>query len=249
MQAEIITGDCLDVLGQLEPGMSIWYSLTLPTIRASSTIGTSTRCRRPSSCLVRGVDLASVKTLAADGSMWVLISDEWAGDFSRLMRAAGLHPRNWVIWYETFGVNCTHKFNRTKRHLLYMVRDPRRFTFNRPQCPGRATGRRSTRTSEPTHAASCWMTSGRFPGLLEPTLSESRKCRHSSPRNCSVASWDVRRTLVTWWSIRSQDRERPRPCAWRWGGGFWESKSHRNMLNSRDDALPDCPLPRRRAMQ
>jgi hypothetical protein len=28
-------------------------------------------------------------------------------------------------------VNCKRKFNRTKRHLLYMVRDPKRFTFNR----------------------------------------------------------------------------------------------------------------------
>lgn len=73
----------------------------------------------------------SARKLAPDGSIWVLINDEWASYFYQAMCTAGLNPRNWVIWYETFGVNCTTKFNRTKRHLLYMVKDPKRFTFNR----------------------------------------------------------------------------------------------------------------------
>jgi site-specific DNA-methyltransferase (adenine-specific) len=62
--------------------------------------------------------------------MWVLINDESAAEFKIMLQGAGLHCRNWIIWYETFGVNCTKKFNRTKRHLFYMVRDPKRFTFN-----------------------------------------------------------------------------------------------------------------------
>lgn len=74
---------------------------------------------------------ASIKTLADDGSMWVLINDERVSHIESSMRFLGLSPRNWVIWYETFGVNCTTKFNRTKRHLLYMTKDPKRFTFNR----------------------------------------------------------------------------------------------------------------------
>jgi site-specific DNA-methyltransferase (adenine-specific) len=74
---------------------------------------------------------AAVRVLASDGSMWVLINDEWAADFRNLLRDAGLHLRSWVIWYERFGVNCTNKFNRTHRHLFYTVRDARRFTFHR----------------------------------------------------------------------------------------------------------------------
>jgi site-specific DNA-methyltransferase (adenine-specific) len=68
--------------------------------------------------------------LAPDGSMWVLINDEWAAQFATTLRGIGLAMRNWIIWYESFGVNCSDKFNRTKRHLLYFVRDPRHFVFN-----------------------------------------------------------------------------------------------------------------------
>jgi site-specific DNA-methyltransferase (adenine-specific) len=35
-----------------------------------------------------------------------------------------------VIWYYTFGVNCTKKFNRSHAHLFYFVKDPRNYTFN-----------------------------------------------------------------------------------------------------------------------
>ena len=42
----------------------------------------------------------------------------------------GLSPRSWVVWYYTFGVNCSKKFNRSHAHLLYFVKNPKRFTFN-----------------------------------------------------------------------------------------------------------------------
>jgi site-specific DNA-methyltransferase (adenine-specific) len=45
-------------------------------------------------------------------------------------RAKPLTLRNWVVWYYTFGVNCTHKFTRSHAHLLYFVKDAKRFTFN-----------------------------------------------------------------------------------------------------------------------
>ena len=71
-----------------------------------------------------------VRHLAGDGSMWVLINDEYAAEFNITLRRLGLTVRNWIIWYESFGVNCTDKFNRTKRHLFYCVRDPKNFVFN-----------------------------------------------------------------------------------------------------------------------
>ena len=50
------------------------------------------------------------------------------------MEDSGLHHRQTITWYETFGANCTGKFNRCSRPLLWMVRDPRRFVF-RPEAP------------------------------------------------------------------------------------------------------------------
>lgn len=46
------------------------------------------------------------------------------------LRDTGFVLRSWVKWYEAFGVNQSNNFNRTSRHVLYAVRDPKRFVFN-----------------------------------------------------------------------------------------------------------------------
>jgi site-specific DNA-methyltransferase (adenine-specific) len=71
-----------------------------------------------------------IEVLKADGSFWLLIGDEYAGNIAVELEAAGLHRRTWIKWYETFGVNCENNFNRCSRHLFYCVKNPRRFTFN-----------------------------------------------------------------------------------------------------------------------
>lgn len=72
----------------------------------------------------------SQQCLADDGSIWVMINDEYAADFVNILRELGLHMRSWIKWYETFGVNCANNFNRTSRHILYFVREPDSFVFN-----------------------------------------------------------------------------------------------------------------------
>jgi DNA modification methylase len=71
-----------------------------------------------------------VSTLADNGSMWVMINDEYADEIGLLLTKAGLHRRAWIKWYETFGVNCSNNFNRCSRHIFYCVVDPKRFIFN-----------------------------------------------------------------------------------------------------------------------
>jgi site-specific DNA-methyltransferase (adenine-specific) len=71
------------------------------------------------------------RVLKPDGTFWLAIGDEYAAELKVLMtKTLGLSLRSWVVWYYTFGVNCTHKFSRSHAHLLYMVKDPGRFTFN-----------------------------------------------------------------------------------------------------------------------
>jgi site-specific DNA-methyltransferase (adenine-specific) len=65
-----------------------------------------------------------------DGSLWLMINDEYAADFVMNARDCGLHMRAWIKWYETFGVNCSNNFNRTSRHILYFVMDEDNFVFN-----------------------------------------------------------------------------------------------------------------------
>jgi site-specific DNA-methyltransferase (adenine-specific) len=68
--------------------------------------------------------------LTDDGSLWVMIGDEYAADYAIALREAGFTVRSWIKWYETFGVNCLNKFNRTSRHIFYAVKDSSRFVFN-----------------------------------------------------------------------------------------------------------------------
>jgi site-specific DNA-methyltransferase (adenine-specific) len=65
------------------------------------------------------------------GTFWVAIGDEYAAEIKVIAQDdLGLTCRSWVIWYYTFGVNCTRKFSRSHAHLLHFVKDPRKFTFN-----------------------------------------------------------------------------------------------------------------------
>jgi DNA modification methylase len=73
----------------------------------------------------------AVRILKPDGTFWLAIGDEYAAELKvMLQREHGLTCRSWVVWYYTFGVNCKYKFSRSHAHLLYMVRDPEKFTFN-----------------------------------------------------------------------------------------------------------------------
>lgn len=65
-----------------------------------------------------------------DGSLWVMIGDEYAAEYAVAIKKLGLTIRSWIKWYETFGVNCQRKFNRTSRHIFHCVKDPKHFVFN-----------------------------------------------------------------------------------------------------------------------
>ncbi|MBW3539246.1 MAG: site-specific DNA-methyltransferase [Planctomycetes bacterium] len=70
------------------------------------------------------------RVLKDDGTFWLAIGDEYAAELKLASQAIGFHTRSWVVWYYTFGVNCTKKFSRSHAHLFHFVKDPRRFTFN-----------------------------------------------------------------------------------------------------------------------
>jgi site-specific DNA-methyltransferase (adenine-specific) len=72
-----------------------------------------------------------VRVLKPDGTFWLAIGDEYAAELKVMLQEEhGLVCRSWVVWYYTFGVNCTGKFSRSHAHLFYMVKDPEKFTFN-----------------------------------------------------------------------------------------------------------------------
>lgn len=71
------------------------------------------------------------RILTPDGSLWLLINHEWAWVLcGEAIETIGFHLRQWVTWYESFGVNCTGKFNRCSRALLWLTKDRKRHVFN-----------------------------------------------------------------------------------------------------------------------
>lgn len=72
---------------------------------------------------------AAADCLTDDGSLWVIINWEWQPHLALLGQDIGLHLRQTIVWYETFGANATRKYNRCSRPLLWFVKDPDDFVF------------------------------------------------------------------------------------------------------------------------
>jgi site-specific DNA-methyltransferase (adenine-specific) len=124
--------DCIEGLGELEGG-TVRLIFADPNYNQGVPYGDHCDDRRsPAEYLERSRAWieAAARALTPDGSLWILISYEWAAELKIAAEGAGLHLRQWLTWYESFGVNCTGMFNRCSRPLLWLVKDPDRFVFN-----------------------------------------------------------------------------------------------------------------------
>lgn len=71
------------------------------------------------------------RILKPGGTFWLAIGDEYAAELKvDAEHKIGFTTRSWVVWYYTFGVNCTKKFSRSHVHLFHFVKDENNFTFN-----------------------------------------------------------------------------------------------------------------------
>lgn len=125
--------DCLDGLAGLPPA-SVRLVFADPPYNLGVDYGEGANADRRSNedylAWCQAWMRAVARVLSDDGSFWVLIADEYADHFGLLFRQAGLHRRQWLVWYEAFGINCQKGFNRCSRHLFWMVKHPERFVFH-----------------------------------------------------------------------------------------------------------------------
>lgn len=70
------------------------------------------------------------RVVKPSGAFWLAIGDEYAAELKVAAKRIGFTARNWVVWYYTFGQNCTRKFNRSHAHLFHFVKDEETHTFN-----------------------------------------------------------------------------------------------------------------------
>ena len=75
----------------------------------------------------------SYSVMDDSSSLVVAIGDEYAAEMKILIDELGLHMRNWIIWYYTFGTHHETKFGRNHTHLLYYVKNKRNFIFHPPR--------------------------------------------------------------------------------------------------------------------
>jgi site-specific DNA-methyltransferase (adenine-specific) len=80
--------------------------------------------------------------LTWDGSLLLLINWEWLYDLAILGRELGLHIRQQLTWYESFGVNCERKYSRCSRPIVWFTRHRASFAWN-PEAVNRPSDRQA----------------------------------------------------------------------------------------------------------
>ena len=125
-------GDCLKLFAQVESG-SVDLAFADPPFNIGYKYDVYDDVKSANEyldwCKKWGSEIRRV--LKPDGTFWLAIGDEYAAELKVLFhRDLGFSLRSWVVWYYTFGVNCTKKFSRSHAHLFHFVRDAKQFTFN-----------------------------------------------------------------------------------------------------------------------
>lgn len=130
---QIYQGDCIKQLAKLDKG-SVDLVFADPPFNIGYDYDVYDDAQSPEKYLswcrqwINGV----YRALKPDGTFWLAIGDEYAAELKIESQKAGFHCRSWVIWYYTFGVNCANGFSRSHTHLFHFVKDPKNFTFVRP---------------------------------------------------------------------------------------------------------------------
>ena len=135
LPADVLTGDCLDLLPLLKECPRLIFAD--PPYNVGVDYGDGAAADRlPDDAYLKWVaEWVGIcgDVLADDGSLWVLIGDEYAAEYALILKAAGFHRRAWIKWYETFGVcnSAGTNFSRTSRHLFYCGKDRQSHVWNR----------------------------------------------------------------------------------------------------------------------
>ncbi len=126
----IVQGDCVKSLSKLPPGC-IDLVFADPPFNIGYEYDVYDDKKGPDEYLAwtRKWIEQVFRVLKPSGTFWLAIGDEYAAEIKVLCHELGFTTRSWVIWYYTFGVNCTRKFSRSHAHLFYFVKDPNEFTF------------------------------------------------------------------------------------------------------------------------
>jgi site-specific DNA-methyltransferase (adenine-specific) len=134
----IVQGDCIKSLSQLPPGcVDLAFADPPFNIGYEYDVYHDKKGRDEYLGWTHNWIEQVFRVLKSSGTFWLAIGDEYAAEMKVLSQDIGFTTRSWVIWYYTFGVNCTHKFTRSHAHLFYFVKNPKEFTFRQDDLENR----------------------------------------------------------------------------------------------------------------
>ena len=125
-------GDCVKGLGRMEPeSVDLVFADPPFNIGYAYDVYEDQHGREHYLDWTRTWGKAVHRVLRPNGPFWLAIGDDYAAELKLIFQNdLGFCCRSWVIWYYTFGVNCTKKFSRSHTHLFHFVKDAKNFTFN-----------------------------------------------------------------------------------------------------------------------
>ena len=134
---EVVSGDCLDVLGKMDAAcVDLVFADPPFNIGYEYDIYHDKRGKAEYLAFADKWLSAAKRVLKPTGSMFLAIGDEFAAEHKVRLDDLGLTFRNWIVWHYTFGVSCRKKFNRSHAHIFYYTADPKVFTFRPDEIRG-----------------------------------------------------------------------------------------------------------------
>jgi site-specific DNA-methyltransferase (adenine-specific) len=129
---KIHLGDCIDLMRQMEPGTIDLVFADPPFNIGYDYDAYHDRQDADEYVAWSRAWIAEIhRVLKPSGTFWLAIGDEFAAELKvAAQHQVGFTTRSWVVWYYTFGVNCTRKFSRSHVHLYHFIKDENNFTFN-----------------------------------------------------------------------------------------------------------------------
>ncbi len=129
---QLLNADCVEGLARLEPG-TVDLAFADPPFNIGYEYDVYDDRRDGERYLewTRLWGQAVQRVLKPTGTFWLAIGDDYAAEMKLIFqKELGFTCRSWVIWYYTFGVNCTKKFSRSHTHLFHFVKDRKHYTFD-----------------------------------------------------------------------------------------------------------------------
>jgi len=131
MGGKLVVGDCVEAMSRL-PAECADLIFADPPFNIGYEYDIYDDCRSRDEYLAwtEAWLRAAIRLLKPSGSFWLAMGDAYVAEYKIRLDALGLTMRNWIVWHYSNGRWCEKKFALSHAHILFYVRDSKRYTFH-----------------------------------------------------------------------------------------------------------------------